>query len=123
MNEFNKSEQAIIDKGGENYSAYLKSNDFKDLIGAPKQVDISKTETTTYKHTTYKVLDSLDDVPLDTRISMSEWLPPFGAEVTFIHNGDFDRGHLHCIAKEGIIIKWKTLDCIFKLDGHWMRIV
>lgn len=79
--------------------------------------------TQSYPHKTYRILDSLDGIPLDTRFKLSEWIPPFGVDVNFVHNDDFDRGHVHCIAKEGIIVKWRSLDCVFEADGHWMRIV
>ena len=92
----------------------LTNGDVMELLG-------DKVGYGSYK--TYRVLDSLDGVPLDKRIPLSEWIPPIGVDVNFIHNGDFDRGQIQCIDKHGIIVKWRGLACVFESDGHWMRIV
>ncbi|CAE14757.1 unnamed protein product [Leptospira phage LE1] len=96
---------------------------FIDIANALKVSGKDDYKIWNYPHKTYRILDSLDGIPFDKRIPLSEWIPPFGVDVNFIHNGDFDRGNVHCIAKEGIIVKWRSLDCVFELDGHWMRIV
>ena len=76
----------------------------------------------TYPHKTYRVLDSLDGVPFDKRIPLSEWVPPFGKPILYIEDDTF----LPC-SFEGIsnAVLLQTMNGIKEanLDGHWMRIV
>lgn len=76
----------------------------------------------TYPHKAYRVLDSLDSVPLDKRIPLSEWVPPFGKPILYIEDDTF----LPC-SFEGIsnAVLLQTMNGIKEanLDGHWMRIV
>lgn len=104
-----------IDKAEKEWQAKDKVGEDLEKFGIPIQP--------THPHRTYRVLDSLDGIPLDKRIALSEWIPPIGVDVNFIHNGDFDRGQIQCIDKHGIIVKWRGLACVFESDGHWMRIV
>lgn len=115
---FEPNEEEInkgIDKAEKEWQAKDKVGEDLEKFGIPIQP--------THPHRLYRVLDSLDGIPFDTRIALSEWIPPMGVDVNFIHNGDFDRGQIQCIDKHGIIVKWRGLACVFESDGHWMRIV
>lgn len=91
--------------------------------GVKKAVEHLASLPTPYKSTTYKVLDSLDDVPFDTRIPMSEWLPPFGERVVFIWGELFYDGELSEISENGVVIYNGKQNQTVNLEGHWMRIV
>lgn len=85
-----------------------------DLIGTPP----------TYPHKTYRVLDSLDGVPFDTRIPLSEWVPPFGVEVLFIFKEKSLFSSIMKIYKNGLAFDNNMIGANWKhFDGHWMRIV
>lgn len=87
---------------------------------------ISKEGALAHPHRTYRVLDSLDGVPFDKRIPLSEWIPPFEVEVLFIIGKNFFKGNLNQITKDEITLRelgegeWEIVKT---LDGHWMRIV
>lgn len=75
-----------------------------------------------FPHKTYRILDSLDGIPLDTRFKLSEWIPPVGQKVLLITKdwfliGYFDRIESKIIFQTGQGVK------ALNLDGHWMRIV
>jgi len=76
-------------------------------------------------HRTYRVLDSLDGIPFDTRMPLSEWIPPFGVDLIFISDADWYRGIVHAMDQRFIylLVKGEEKECIVPLDGHWMRIV
>lgn len=74
-------------------------------------------------HKTYRVLDSLDGIPLDTRIPLSEWIPPPRAKVLLITGERYFEAWVQYIDNEGIRIGSKDLDFFTIADGHWMRIV
>lgn len=78
-----------------------------------------------YPHKTYRILDSLDGIPLDTRIPLSEWIPPFGKEVLWIFGDEYVKGVWHNHNANGLIIRIgeSKFQTIKDLDGHWMRIV
>lgn len=86
---------------------------------------ISKAGAPSYPHRTYRVLDSLDGIPFDTRIPLSEWIPPFGVDLIFISDADWYRGIVHAMDQRFIylLVKGEEEECIVPLDGHWMRIV
>lgn len=81
----------------------------------------------TYPHKTYRILDSLDGIPLDTRIPLSEWIPPMGPKglVAFISEGWFEKGYLLSIEETRVFIRYgEGKSASFEIkDGHWMRIV
>jgi hypothetical protein len=78
----------------------------------------------TYPHKTYRILDSLDGIPLDTRIPLSEWIPPFLQRVLFIKNDEFKAVYVCDISKDGLNVFDGVSNLILSdLDGHWMRIV
>jgi len=85
---------------------------------------ISKTETV-YPHKTYRILDSLDGIPLDKRFKLSEWIPPFGVDVCILHaNGSWNKGSVNGIFENYIEISEEGYDDSSVMwDGHWMRIV
>jgi hypothetical protein len=74
-----------------------------------------------YPHKTYRVLDSLDGIPLDTRIPLSEWIPPFGKEVLWIFKDSRFFSELDRVGSQGITVS--AMDIRLPLSGHWMRIV
>jgi len=67
--------------------------------------------TPTYPHKTYRVLDSLDGVPLDRRIPLSEWIPPFGTKVKFEFPDNIIYGRVNLISKDGIEVLGKFFKC------------
>jgi hypothetical protein len=77
-----------------------------------------------YPHKTYRVLDSLDGIPLDTRIPLSEWIPPMDSEVAVISNKRMI-GIVKGIKNNCVLIyaQGSRYDEMISLDGHWMRIV
>jgi len=85
----------------------------------------SQPVSESYKFKTYRILDSLDGIPMDTRIPLSEWIPPMGVEVCFIEYGNeyWHKGFVVSVAKTFAVIEVgvKRMDVL--LDGHWMRIV
>jgi len=104
----------------------VKKLEMHDRMERPlPEVDITKTETTTYPHRTYRVLESLEGVPFDKRIPLSEWIPPFGVDLIFISDADWYRGIVHAMDQRFIylLVKGEEKECIVPLDGHWMRIV
>lgn len=74
-----------------------------------------------YPHKTYRILDSLDGIPLDTRIPLSEWIPPFGEEVLWIFKDSRFFSGLDRVGSQGITVS--AMDIRLPLSGHWMRIV
>jgi len=74
---------------------------------------------------TYRILDSLDGIPLDKRIPLSEWIPPFGEEVLILSKFLKAVGHVKAITNGNRITFWMNhkADMNLDLDGHWMRIV
>ncbi|ATN94991.1 hypothetical protein [Leptospira phage LE3] len=79
-----------------------------------------------YKFKTYHILDSLDEIPLDKRIPLSEWIPPFGKSIMFIISEDRCAwAKITGIHNGGICIQHMMDDSedMIPLDGHWMRIV
>lgn len=83
-----------------------------------------------YPHKTYRILDSLDGIPLDKRFKLSEFpLPPFGKEVLFVIKGKFFRACVSEIKQNVIVLggadRGFANDYLEHkdLDGHWMRIV
>ncbi|ATN95016.1 hypothetical protein [Leptospira phage LE4] len=79
-------------------------------------------DSPTYPHKTYRILDSLDGIPFDKRIPLSEWIPPFGVEVLWINEklGHRFFSELDKITPYGIIV---SPGGVRVEDGHWMRIV
>lgn len=75
-----------------------------------------------YPHKTYRILDSLDDIPLDKRFKLSEWIPPFQKDVVFIIKGKAFVGHIWKL-QESIFALGGSNELIKDLDGEWMRIV
>jgi hypothetical protein len=76
----------------------------------------------TYPHKTYRILDSLDGIPLDKRIPLSEWIPPVGKKVLVITENWFMDGFFERIESK-IIFETAQGSKALTLDGHWMRIV
>ncbi len=77
-------------------------------------------------HKNYRILDSLDGIPLDTRIPLSEWIPPMGAEVLWVIDKSAYMGHFGGLNIDGLVILDSDdvmISVIDNLDGHWMRIV
>lgn len=119
---FEPNEEEInkgIDKAEKEWQAKDKVGEDLEKFGIPIQP--------THPHRVYRVLDSLDDIPFDTRIPLSEWIPPFDINVLFIMKDYYSMGRVREI-KEGFIClggdiseRYKTLSK--SLDGHWMRIV
>lgn len=97
----------------------------KGIENAIKQSDKDDWKIWDYPHRTYRVLDSLDGIPFDTRIPLSEWIPPFGVDLIFISDADWYRGIVHAMDQRFIylLVKGEEEECIVPLDGHWMRIV
>jgi len=88
------------------------------LKGDPKDMPFN------YLHRTYRVLDSLDGVPLDKRIPLSEWVPPMGAEVLFIFKEKSLFSSIMYIGKNGLAFDNNMIGANWKhFDGHWMRII
>lgn len=96
---------------------------FEDIAKALGVDDDSwKLRHPSYPHKTYRILDSLDGIPLDTRFKLSEWIPPFQKDVLFIIKGKMFIGHIWKL-QESIIALGGSNELIKNLDGHWMRIV
>lgn len=87
------------------------------LKGDPKDMPFN------YPHRTYRVLDSLDSIPLDKRIPLSEWIPPPREKVLLITGERYFEAWVQYIDNEGIRIGSEGLDFFTIADGHWMRIV
>jgi len=85
----------------------------------------SQPVSESYKFKTYRILDSLDGIPLDKRIPLSEWIPPFGEEVLILSKFLKAVGHVKAINHGNRITFWMNYkaDMNLDLDGHWMRIV
>lgn len=103
------------------------NNDSSNIM-SPDEVDAiiqSIASPPTYPHRLYRVLDSLDGIPFDTRMPLSEWIPPFGVDLIFISDADWYRGIVHAMDQRFIylLVKGEEKECIVPLDGHWMRIV
>ena len=105
------SEEAIIERAKNNPMVIDP-----ELYGA-------KVETKTYPHKTYRILDSLDGIPLDTRMPLNEWIPPCKFEVLFISKDRRLLGEFVRIDFEGVIVRDKPGFHFTITDGHWMRIV
>jgi len=82
----------------------------------------SQPVSESYKFKTYRILDSLDNVPLDKRIPLSEWIPPVGKKVLLITKDWFMDGYFDRVESK-IIFETVEGSKAFSLDGHWMRIV
>jgi len=82
----------------------------------------SQPVSESYKFKTYRILDSLDNVPLDKRIPLSEWIPPVGKKVLLITKDWFMDGYFDRVESK-IIFETVKGSKAFSLDGHWMRIV
>ena len=93
----------------------LTNEDVMELLG-------DKVGYGSYK--TYRVLDSLNGVPLDKRIPLSEWIPPFLQRVLFVKNDEFKSVYVCDVSKDGLSVFDGVSNLILSdLDGHWMRIV
>ena len=75
----------------------------------------------------YRILESLEGIPLDTRIPLDKIIPPFNKYVMFIFEDVFAKGKLWkiddglvCLSGDIASSKYKTLE---ELTGYWMRIV
>lgn len=116
---FEPNEEEInkgIDKAEKEWQAKDKVGEDLKEFGIPIQP--------THPHRTYRVLDSLDVIPFDTRMPLSEWIPPMGAEVIFIVKNEVIPGHVKSIGYNHCIVWAKTnKEEYVPLDGHWMRIV
>lgn len=90
-----------------------------------KIIEFDKPESKTYPHKSYRILESLDDISLDTRIPLSEWIPPQGENVFVISSdGKFFYGSFSLLTTDSI--QFKIADAYHTystIDGHWMRIV
>jgi hypothetical protein len=111
----------VAQKTGKEYKAQMRwdetsitDDDVAILIGEPDKL---------YPHKTYRILDSLDGIPLDTRIPLSEWIPPCKSEVLFISKDRKLLGEFVRIDFEGVIVRDKPGFHFTIPDGHWMRIV
>jgi len=82
----------------------------------------SQPVSESYKFKTYRILDSLDGIPLDKRIPLSEWIPPFGKKVLLITKDWFMDGYFDRVESK-IIFETVKGSKASSLDGHWMRIV
>lgn len=101
------------------------NNDSSNIM-SPDEVDAiiqSIASPPTYPHRLYRVLDSLDGIPFDTRIPLSEWVPPFLKIVLLITEDDQVIGQLTKIIENEIWFNCNFKNKIVPLDGHWMRIV
>ena len=79
-----------------------------------------------HPHKTYRILDSLDGIPFDTRIPLSEWIPPTSVLLVFIEKDNWFRASLESISRtHARIIEEGDRDeyLVRLLDGYWMRIV
>lgn len=92
----------------------LTNEDVMELLG-------DKVGYGSYK--TYRVLDSLDGVPFDTRIPLSEWVPPIGKRVLVISESLQFMGAFQTVER-GICFQEDngSIHCFID-HGHWMRIV
>ena len=80
------------------------NNDSSNIM-SPDEVDAiiqSIASPPTYPHRLYRVLDSLDGIPFDTRIPLSEWVPPFLKIVLLITEDDQVIGQLTKIIENEI---------------------
>lgn len=79
----------------------------------------------TFSHKTYRILDSLDGIPLDTRFKLSEWIPPYNEELIFVNSDYWCKGFLVSIKESYVNIQEeeKSKLTAINLDGKWMRIV
>ena len=119
---FEPNEEEInkgIDKAEKEWQAKDKVGEDLKKFGIPIQP--------THPHRAYRVLSSLDGIPFDTRIPLSEWIPPIGERVCFIYDGGlFYAAEVNAIVGQGLML---TLDNgvhrsdAVNTDGHWMRIV
>jgi len=82
----------------------------------------SQPVSESYKFKTYRILDSLDGIPLDKRIPLSEWIPPVGKKVLLITKDWFMDGYFDRVESK-IIFETVKGSKASSLDGHWMRIV
>jgi len=77
-----------------------------------------------FPHKAYRILDSLDNVQLDKRIPLSEWVPPYKGQVAVIKEDCFFRGTFYAIVESGVEFKdEKGMFEVLPIDGHWMKIV
>lgn len=95
-----------------------------------RAIETIESMSPSYPHKAYRVLDSLDSVPFDTRIPLSEWVPTFGVDLIFIDSVNWTKGKLDSVIIDPVRggharIKEESQPNLQKinLDGHWMRIV
>jgi hypothetical protein len=98
------------------------------LAGAPvaSPEEMAQYNEPIYPHKVYRVLDSLDGIPLDTRIPLSEWIPPQDKDVLIIIKDHYFVGTISGIRSSGMSYNNKFEGGSYAglgLDGHWMRIV
>ena len=94
--------------------------------GAPNIINITpgtERKMLYLNHKTYRILDSLDGIPLDTRIPLSEWIPPFLVNVILIYDNKWSEGFFSGVEGDGLLFQLSDKGCKYILDGHWMRIV
>lgn len=92
--------------------------------------DSWKLRHPSYPHKTYRILDSLDGIPLDKRFKLSEWIPPMEKELIFIDSKNWAKGKLDSLMIDTVRgsyarVKEEGQPNLQKisLDGEWMRIV
>ena len=115
---FEPNEEEInkgIDKAEKEWQAKDKVGEDLEKFGIPIQP--------THPHRTYRVLDSLDGIPLDKRIPLSEWIPPPREKVLLITGERYFEAWVQYIDNGGIRIGSEGLDFFTIADGHWMRIL
>lgn len=93
-------------------------------IEEPKFDHLPDVGKVIHPHKTYRVLDSLDGIPLDTRIPLSEWIPPMESEVAVISNKRMI-GVVKAIKNNCVLLyaQGTRYEEMVSLDGHWMRIL
>jgi len=120
-----RMERPLPEGEGELLNDAFFDNDSSNTM-SPDEVDAiiqSIASPQTYPHRTYRVLDSLDGIPFDKRIPLSEWIPPFLKIVLLITEDDQVIGQLTKIIENEIWFNCSFKNKIIPLDGHWMRIV
>ena len=130
--DFYKQEGFTITESPTEFLKYVKQQTGKEYKTKEKNIGdvlnekfLDLFDSPTYPHKIYRILDSLDGIPLDTRIPLSECIPPFGVELVFIDSVNWVKGCLVSIMESyvNILVEGESEPDMMEIDGHWMRIV